>query len=255
MAEWIEHLGSPERLLLEWRAPEVLEDRMRWVVGELRHADGGACFQYYTEEQLREHNKSRGGAALEAAGFTGYPAFPWKMGTKYCDGALEAFKRRLPSPRRPDFNEYLQTFRLLPGREIPDLALLAATGAILPGDGFKLVDPLDGQPRVQDVVLEVAGVQYYPAETEAGGLKAALGAQVNLTPEPNNVYDPHAVRIDLEGRTIGYVGRVQAVSIGHWLSRGRVEAWLARVNGSIDHPKAHILVKLRDAASSDSAAT
>jgi len=39
---------------------------------------------------------------------------------------------------------------------------------------------------------------------------AVLGKNVDLVPEANNPYDKNAVRIDVDGRTIGYIPREQA---------------------------------------------
>ena len=40
--------------------------------------------------------------------------------------------------------------------------------------------------------------------------RVTLGKNVDLVPEPNNQYDKNAVRIDVDGLTIGYIPREQA---------------------------------------------
>jgi len=245
---WIEHLVEPERLIVEWRPPESVPDRARWAVGELRRDGAAATFRYFSDAELREANGGRDVDALRAAGFSGYPAFPWnvrKPEAVFTGGALEAFLRRLPSPKRSDFAEYLERFRLRPRLGFPAFALLAATGASLPGDGFSLIDPLDGEIRLQDVVLEVTGYRHYARQLTQ---PPHSGMRVALMPEPTSQYDPWAVRVELDGQVIGYVSRLQSRAVSRWLTRGVAEAWLLRVNGAATQPRAHILVEVRDRA-------
>ncbi len=242
----IEHLAEPRRLILEWRPPAHVADRVRWAVGELRRTDEGAEFCYFGAEELRAANNGRTLEALHDAGFAGYPAFPWNAkqpGSVIRDRALEPFLRRLPSARRSDFPAYLERFLLRAGPPIPAFALLAATGAALPGDGFSLVDPLDGEARLQDVLLEVNGVRHHWPRLAA---PPAIGSPVLLRPEPTNPYDPSAVRVEVGGALLGYVSRLQSAAVSRWVARGVAQAWLARMNGTATKPRAHILAQVRD---------
>ena len=247
MERWIEHVVEPERLILAWRPPEVVPDRTHCADNELRRTAGGAEFRYYDDHHLREANRGKGAAALHGAGFRGYPAFNWDPAVPehaFTDGALDAFLRRLPPTRRSDFPAYLERFRLRPPGSLRPLALLAATGATLPGDGFSLVDPLDGNVDRQDVLLEVAGHRHHaPNLTKP----LAVGARVTLRRE-DHPEDPSAVRIESDGETLGYVSRFQSRAVSRWVERDVAEAFLSRVNGSASQPRAQILVTVRDRA-------
>lgn len=248
MERWIEHLVEPRRLILEWRPPAHVSDRSRWAVGELRRAEDGAEFRYFDEAALPDLNNGRRVEALREAGFVGYPAFPWdagRPGSVFRERALEPFLRRLPSPRRSDFAAYLDRFFLRAGPSIPPFALLAATGATLPNDGFSLIDPLDGETTLQDVLLEVNGVRYHWPHLQA---PPATGSRAILVAEPTNAHDPLAIRVEVEGALIGYVSRLQSPAISRWVARGVTEAWLVRANGTAFEPRAHILVSVRDLA-------
>jgi hypothetical protein len=248
MDRWIEHLVEPPRLILEWRPPTHVTDRSRWAVGELWRTENGAEFRYFDAQQLTTLNNARTPEVLRAAGFVGYPAFPWdprRPGGVFRERALEPFLRRLPSPRRSDFAAYLDRFFLRPGTPMSAFALLATTGASLPNDGFSLVDPLDGEATLQDVALEVNGVRHHWQHLSA---PPAVGSRVSLVPEPTMPHDHFAVRVEVEGAVIGYVSRLQSPAVSRWIARGVAGAWLVRVNGTAAEPRAHILAQVRDRA-------
>ena len=253
MEWWIKHLVEPERLVLEWRPPENVPERTRWAVGELRRTLAGAEFRYLAGSELEKANRERSIEKLRAAGFLGYPAFLWdtpNAETVYREGALEAFVRRLPSPKRSDFAQYLEHFHLQPRPNLSGFALLAATGASLPNDGFSLVDPLDGEVRLQDVVLEVNGFRHYASRLTR---QLVPGSKVELIREPTSEYDPWAVRIEINKELSGYISRLQSYAVSRWLTRDAARAWLVRVNGPAFQPRATILVEVRERALSPAA--
>ena len=242
---WIENLVEPERLVLAWQAPDAVPDRSRWAVGELARRGAGVAFRYYAGQEFEQMNGARTEASIQAAGFLGYPAFRWTPGeaTVFDSGALDAFLRRVPSQSRSDFPQYLEGFRLRPRRDVPPMALLGATGAALPGDGFSLVDPLAPEAMAQDVLLEVMGRRYHAA---AAPLR--LGDALELVPAPGEGGDPHAVAVRSAGALAGYVNRLQSRSVTQWLATRAVRAWVAKVNGAAGKPRAHMLVAMRQRA-------
>lgn len=248
MARGIEHLVEPPRLILSWQPPPSLPDRARWAEGGLARTAGGATFRYLRGEELASANKGRTEADLIRAGFAGYPAFTWARnhaGQVFHDQALEAFLRRVPSSRREDFGRYLERFRLHTQSQFSPFALLAASGAELPSDGFSLIDPLEVRTVTQDAVLEIMGHHYYHARE---GSRLEPWAAVELVPEPTLIHDPNAVRVEQSGRILGYTHRLQAQSVSNWLMTRSVNAWGARVNGSTDRPRAFIFVEVREQA-------
>ncbi|TRO92935.1 hypothetical protein FKB34_12285 [Glycocaulis profundi] len=239
---WIEHPSSPSELVLTWRAPAYVSDRKRWAVGRLFLEGGIAKFRYYNDEELLKLNdKSR--ADLTSCGFSGYPAFDiTKQPTGgFASGVLEAFSRRLPPSNRTDFSKFLEHHRFREDKKLSTMEMLALTEGRLPSDGFSLVDRLDPEASVIEAVLEVAGYRHYP-QTHSS---LSIGDDVNLIPDDLNKFDPQAVKLCVDGNTIGYVNRFQAETMRRWLSEKSVSAWLLRLNGQSGDPKAYIFVKVR----------
>lgn len=246
MSQWIEHLSDPKRLTLTWEPPLSVPGRTRWIVGEVRRTSDGVEFRYLKGAEFSQENNGRSESELKAAGYLGYPAFDSRGTDKtvFVDHVLEAFLRRLPPPSRSDFGAYLEHYRIQSTDTVSPMALLGATEARLPGDGFSLVDPFDPEQVFCDAVIEVAGHRHYPDS------RALLfpGKLLELTREPDHAHDPNAVRISADGLAIGYVNRVQAPSISTWVKTRRVEASLLRLNGSTSKPRAFVFLKVRPLA-------
>lgn len=243
MERWIEHLADPMRLLLCWRPPTKFKPRTRWVVGVLERVGGNAQFRYLHGSDFSSRNDGRTERDLADMGFRGYPAFKWRSGgdgDPYTSEATEAFLRRLPPRHRSDFTEYLCRFFVRPGSRISSFALLAATGARSPHDGFSLVDPFEEDVERRDVVLEVRGYHYYHSEADGEW----LDREVMLSPEPTNPHDPNAIQVKIDGRCIGYISRFQNVAVARWLRNGEIHAWLVRINGSLAEPSALLFVRV-----------
>ncbi len=244
MPKWIEHSVEPKRLILEWRPPQHVKERMRWAVGELARNDSSVWFRYFGEDEIPSQNLRHDLADLKATGFSGYPAFDWKPGQVFEDQAISAFMRRVPSRQRSDFAAYLEQFRVKAESIKSDFQLLAVTGASLPNDGFSLVDPLDSQTDHQDTVLQVYGLQYHKYRLD----ELKVDDEVMLMAEPDNQYDSFAVKIESNGRKIGYVPRLQAQSICSWLRRGQIMGNVLKINGTSDRPRVLIFVAFRATA-------
>ena len=243
LEHWIEYPLEPRELLLAWEAPLSVEDRARWVVGRLSKDGGDITFDYLAGEAFAALNLGRPRSALEAAGFPGYPAFEGKehpQGT-FRGQVLKTFLRRLPSPRRPDFARYLAHHHVKPSTVLSPLALLAVTGARLPGDDFSLVDPLDPEQCRADLVFEVAGVRHHGQHAGMVRMEDLL----TLEPEPSNPRDPRAVQVKTGGEVIGYVNRLQAETIGEWLKQRMVTCRVIRLNGSADARRIYAFLQVR----------
>lgn len=65
----------------------------------------------------------------------------------------------------------------------------------------------------------LAGFQYHRGEAVWPVL--AVGTAVDLVREPDNPYDPRAVRVDWRGEKLGYVPRVDNAAVSHLLDSGR----------------------------------
>ncbi|HMN20925.1 MAG TPA: HIRAN domain-containing protein [Ottowia sp.] len=225
---FIEHVREPARLLLVWQGPEG-SSRVRHTVAELlRHPGGSVRLRYLTDV-----------AGARAEGFIGFPAFR-KLDQEYEQGVLETFMRRLPPRSRGDYARYLEQFRLRPGAEISDFALLAYTGAKLPGDGFSIIDPLDQVTAPSEVIIEVAGFRH---TSQVPLDEITVGSPVQLVAEPDNPHDRNAVVMLTQGRKIGHVPRQQAVGVRRWMDRGTLSAHVERVNGTPERPLVYVFLR------------
>lgn len=242
MSQAIKYLAEPKQLLLAWQAPDHLRDRWRWAVGVFDLTGPESNFRYVTaDSEFRALNGGRGRDELLALGFLGYPAFSM-LRPLHTQGVLPTLMRRLPPRSRSDFGAFLALFGFAPDANPSDFALLSYTGAKLPSDGFSIVDPLDKDTAQADLVTEIAGTRHHLAGER---LTAPPEAAVTLTPEPENKFDPAAIRVNLHDKCIGYINRLQSRTLLHWLNTRSVESSIYRLNGSVESPKVFIFIKIR----------
>lgn len=244
MENWIGQIAEPQRLYLAWQAPDHLHDRFRWAVAVLEPVDSRYSLRYLDQgPEFEALNQGRSFAQLLTLGYGGYPAFAIKRG-EHLDGVLETLLRRLPPRNRPDFPEYLRQFRFALDSCPSDFALLGATEAKLPGDGFSLVDPLDSATSSCDLMLEVAGFRYYAKDLAA---PLEVGQTIEILPEPDNHHDAGAVQISYGSQKIGNINRLQAPTFRRWLSERTISGVIERLNGKPDRPRVFIFVRVRSA--------
>lgn len=241
MAHLIEALCEPRQLFLAWQSPNLdPKKRYRWAVGLIVPRASEFTLHYFRSgQEFEEHNQGRPYRELADLGYAGYPAFdPAQKDHEV--GVRAALMRRLPPRQRSDFGDYLRLFHLPENAPLSDLSLLGRTEATLPSDGFSLVDPLDGGAAACDVLLEVAGYRHY-----AGDAPAAVGEAVEILREPDNSFDPDAVELRVQGIRLGYVNRLQARAFHGWLEHASIDAWVERLNGTSERPRAFIFVRVR----------
>jgi hypothetical protein len=83
--------------------------------------------------------------------------------------------------------------------------------------------PAAPAPETREVELQrspVAGFPYH--DGEALWPRLSIGAPLALVREPDNPHDARAVRVEWEGRKLGYVPRVDNAAVSHLLGAGRV---------------------------------
>ncbi len=240
MEHWVREVCEPDALYLAWQAPDP-SVRYRWAVGTLSQSDGLMLRYFRPGPEFEQYNDGRSYEEVTKLGFRGYPAFSLQH-AEHKDGVEAALLRRLPPRSRSDFVEYAKLYRLPPDLRLSNLALLGRSEAKLPSDGFSLVDPLNAAAPACDLVLELAGYRYYsdrlnkPLET---------GEQVELFADNENRYDANAVAVRGGGQIIGYVNRLQAKTFRTWIGSRRVDAWIERLNGVADRPRAFMFVEVR----------
>lgn len=252
MPNWIEYPATPTKLYLAWQAPDHVGNRFRWAVGVVEPAlrDSGLALRYFVGS--REFSELNNGASFDdllKLGYQGYPGLSLRH-IVHEHGVTSALMRRLPPLARPDFRNYIETFRVASTASVTELQLLGLTEAKLPSDGFSLVDPLDPAVNKCDLMLELAGYRHY-AKDLAGRIYE--GAPVTLLHEPDNPKDPGAVLARLGSDDAGYINRLQAETFRTWLKTHSVNAVVERLNGSADRPRAYIFVSIRRWAASEAA--
>jgi len=92
----------------------------------------------------------------------------------------------------------------------------------------------------------VAGFQYHQGESVWPMLR--VGAALALVREPDNPYDPRAVRVDWQRTTLGYVPRADNAAVSHLLDSGHsVEAEVVALSDA-DNPweRVEFALYLRD---------
>lgn len=230
---YIEHLVEPDRLLLSWQAQES-ERRSRYVVGQLIRTGDMVVLEYFKGsvdyEEASEH------------GFKGYPAFQAKAETTYDTQVMEAFIRRLPSRSRRDFSRFLELRGIRPDVSISDFALLGYTGAKLPDDGFELVHPFDEANEPFEFITEIAGFRH---ASEINAEDIAIGSAVSFVREPMNEYDSRAIRIEMNGKKLGYVdrGRLELFH-KHFNAGDMISGEVNRRNGTVERPLIYIYTSI-----------
>jgi hypothetical protein len=84
--------------------------------------------------------------------------------------------------------------------------------------GISVAPPLVGATTSRQIELQrspVAGFQYHQGEVVWPML--AVGTFLTLVREPENQYDPRAVRVDWQGHKLGYVPRIDNAAVSHLL--------------------------------------
>jgi hypothetical protein len=180
-----------------WGEPE---GGRRLPIGELWRDAEGFAFGYGHEIDL-----------ATGKGFRLLAEFPVRreLASPYRSPYLFAtFAQRIPSPRRPDFEQILESWGV--GTGDSQLEILARSGGVQMTDRIELAeyraanDPLD-----RPLVIRVAGMRHYP-----GGSLVEEGDTVVLTREPHNIHDGCATAIrTTTGEQIGYVPRQYAKAV------------------------------------------
>lgn len=246
MANWIERFDVPSRMYLAWQAPDHLQQRFRWAVGEITDRSGKLSLRYFRRgDEFTSLNQGRSYDELKSLGYDGHPAFAIRKET-HDHGVNEVFQSRLPPLNRPDFAAYKSQFRIGAPIDLTLTNLLAITEAKLPSDGFSVVDPLNPASLNYDLMLEIAGYRYY---ADAVATLMAPGRMVDICREPSNPHDSNAIQLLVEGKKVGNVNRLQTRAFQSWLGEASVTAVVERMNGRPGHPRAFVFVRVRPAKS------
>lgn len=179
-------------LLLIWKDPET---RRNYTVGKLTRGD---CFtfQYYGEAENAEE-----------AGWKLLGAFPTYQ--EYRSNTMfPVFSSRLPDKKRRDIQNILEKYGLM---EYDEFELLRRSGARLPIDTYEFIDPISPDDKEVTREFYITGIRYHSAcqGSDCGALPGVkVGDMLLLEEEPENTYDPMAIRVLTQEREVlGYVPR------------------------------------------------
>jgi hypothetical protein len=204
---------------LTWRKAE---GQRRFVVAKLVEALEGYRFEYLFTDKLNEAKK---------AGFTGYPAFEL-CETIYEGDVLSTFARRLVDSSRSDYDKFLRYWNA-ESYKGSNFALLGLTGAKLHTDTFEFIAPHDEVPA--RFLTEVAGL-HHADESLLDRIKQSQSYEkITLLAEPENEYDPFAVKVLYGGSELGYIKIIHSESVANALQKNHVTAQIRNIikNGSI----------------------
>ena len=129
-------------------------------------------------------------------------------------------------------------------RKIDPFQLLAYTGAIVPLDPFNVANPFEGIAPPFEFVLQVAGFRNYWQQVR----DITKGAFLTLDPDRKNTFDPDAIEVLCENRTVGYIPKGYINSFHHWsANEQRAEIKVFRINGDTDYPYLYAFVSVAPA--------
>lgn len=234
---FIEKIIEPKRLLLVWQPSEAVDsNRTRRLVGELvRDATGNVSFKYIQGKDLNIAIKY---------GLQKYGPFE-DYGATYTESVMDVFRRRLPPKKRKDYGRFLKSIRIHSKESLSDFALLGYSGAYLPSDAFTLVHTFENTDGSCQLLQEIAGFRYHMKNTDGNiFMDIALGDNVNFFPEPDNPYDPQAIKIVFKGKTIGYINKFMTPTFNKWLKERNVEAVFEDVRGTLERPRIFLFVNV-----------
>ncbi len=229
---YIDHIVEPERLLLSWQTPD---DRQRMIVAELVRSDDDSDLVYLKDSE----DFSR----AQSLGFKGYPGFEVEKGVVR-KNVLTSFMKRLPPRSRGDFGRFLGALRIKSDAKISDFALLGYSGAKLPDDDFTVIHPFENASTPFELLLPVQGYQHYQEQLPPTELSEDMQARFEV--EPDNQYDPEAIKIIINDVIAGYVSRGLTRSFKKWLQSGStITAHVERINGTQQKTKVYLYVSVK----------
>lgn len=240
----INKIIEPKRLLVIWQARDVViwqaPDKAlahaagkRFIVGEIFVSDGNAKLRYYDNVETKE--------AINF-GFTGLTAYPYEANKEYNGNLVDVLSRRLPPDSRPDYEDYLRSYRISPSAEnITTLSLLAYTTGKLAGDGFSFANTFEGVDSPFDFTFEIAGFRHNEG-MKLENIESLQDVEVTLKKEPSNQYDNNAIAVEYNGKKLGYMPHGINSIMMSLLDKHKIKAFIEKINGTIERPNVLVYV-------------
>jgi hypothetical protein len=217
-----------------WLIWQNIETRQRYHIGNLSSLNGEYTFSY----ELSGKRRTLFDAIND--GYKLHLAFRDINKVYKSDRLFDAFARRLPDKRRPDFHELLQSFGL--SKDYTDMDLLRATGGRLATDPYEFVSPIYKYNDHFDFDFYIAGWRYYEGEKVLQKLK--INDEVRFELDLENPKDSKAVAIFTRNSDVK-LGFVPAFYSGFMYdvikNNGKYSAKIEQVN---THAKSQLKVKI-----------
>lgn len=201
-------LNGRDYIYLVWKDTQT---RRQFIVGELSK-NGKFEFKYVDEVQEAIKN-----------GFKPLISFEDLDKIYYSDILFPVFSSRLPDRKRRDIQKILEKYEL---SSFDDYKLLKRSGAKLPIDNLKFIDPILGDN--EDIPIKrlfyLAGPRHYLG-CEGNDCKKSENVDINesliLIPEPENDFDSNAIKVvNNKNVHIGYIPRYYTQEMLKFIEKG-----------------------------------
>ncbi len=180
-------------LYLVWKDPET---RRNFTVGKLSRNTTNFTFEYIGDA-----------LSAESYGWKKLDAFPKEQ--KYESTTMfPIFASRLPDRKRKDIDKILKKYGLT---EFDAFELLKKCGARLPIDTYEFINPIFPDDETVQRDFFVMGIRHH-AQCKGENCNflpsVAVGDVLTLVDEPDNAYDPFAIRVLTQANEeLGYIPR------------------------------------------------
>ena len=217
------------RLVVIWQHPET----RRFIrVGHLDiEPDGQYVFEYEPE-------------AGDVSGFEGFAAFP-DLGHRYrADQLFPFFTNRVLSPRRPEYETYLDALGIEDDEQAP-VELLARSGGTRATDTVHIVPEPRAAADGRHIVLFLAsGTRYLDPDAEHIS-RLASGDELTLRSDSDNPVNADALLLDTSGaEPVGWVPDYLLGLVRDYEQQGAVRVYVERANGADTPPHLRLLCRL-----------
>lgn len=217
------------RLFVVWQNPET-----RQFV-HVAHLDVQADGQYVFEYEP---------GADQVPGFDGFAAFPDLHHRYRSDRLFPFFTNRVLSPRRPEYEMYLDALDITDDEQAP-VELLARSGGTRATDTIHIVPEPRTEPDGRQVLLFLASGTRHLESASEGISRLSAGDELLLRPEPDNPVNPNALLLDnTTGEPVGWVPDYLLDLVHDYQDRGPIQIFVERANGPDAPPHLRLLCRL-----------
>lgn len=217
------------RLFVVWQHPT---SRRFHHVGHLDvHADGQFTFGYEAE-------------AVAVDGFEGFAAFPDLRHTYRSDELFPFFSNRVLTPRRPEYERYLDALAIHESDFAP-VEILARAGGTRATDTVHIVPEPRLEPDGRHVLLFLASGTRHIEFADERIARLRTGEELTLRPDHENRVNPSALLLDnTTGEPVGWVPDYLVDQVHHYRDHGAVRVFVERANGPDVPPHLRLLCRL-----------